>query len=689
MSNQEQCFECGNSLSAGSDGLCPKCLMAGARRNPEQDSVFFDDTENPGDTSKLAKRFPEYDNFEMLGAGGMGTVYKARHVKLNRTVALKFLKATLSKKPEFAERFLREARTMAQLDHPNIVRVYDFGESSGECFLAMEYVDGTNLRAILMNDGLQSPETLRIIPKICEALEYAHKEGVVHRDIKPENILIDRLGHVKIADFGLAKLMSSDHWNLTETGQAMGTPHYMAPEQVRRTSDVDHRADIFSLGVVFYEMLTGELPLGAFRPPSSTSESPEALDEVVMRTLEKDPGHRYQHASEMQSDVEAVRDAAPQVAVSQRTEKEEAAAKFRRMLVVVFLLLFGGAWAFYLVSTANQNRSFRVKPTILKSPGSKAARIEKVNPQTPEEQRRLDQRAYVAASRGDLMDLQEAITAGGSPNATGKRSDKTDSTALVAAVEGHHFKIVQYLLSVGASASIGNADGSGFAMHAAARLGYSDIVSWLLQYDDVLDRLDHKGRSPLLLALMNHKSKAAHVILDAADKHEDRHGDLPVDLNLSEKASPWKNALYYAIESKDKKLIRRLLKYGTGTTTVEMHVSPLTHSIKLGLDMIDDFKAVGVKIQDDIGALYAAYTQRDKFSMRRLVAMGADVNKVKFGWSLLEGAIISGDVDWAYLLIKLGADPKSLNRKGETMLKLAQKHGNEKMIKLIGTSIQD
>jgi Protein kinase domain/HlyD family secretion protein len=194
------------------------------------------------------------------------------------------------------------------LSHPNIVTVHDFGEAGGHCYLVMEFVDGLNLRQLLLTTKMTPEQALTIVPKICEALQYAHEQGVVHRDIKPENILVDKSGRVKIADFGIAKIVGSDRREEPLTGeqQSIGTPHYMAPEQVEKPATVDHRADIYSLGVVFYEMLTGELPLGKFAAPSSKVQVDVRLDEVVLHALEKEPERRYQHASQVKSDVETI-----------------------------------------------------------------------------------------------------------------------------------------------------------------------------------------------------------------------------------------------------------------------------------------------------------------------------------------------------------------------------------------------
>lgn len=239
----------------------------------------------------------------------MGAVYKARQPALDRLVALKVLPPRHVIGASFPERFNREARALARLSHPNIVAVHEFGQAGDLNFFIMEYVDGASLRQLQKSSRLSPREALQIVPQICDALQYAHDEGVVHRDIKPENVLVDRKGRVKIADFGLAKILdpeASASARLTVEGQVMGTPHYMAPEQVERPLVVDHRADIYSLGVVFYEMLTGDLPLGRFPPPSRKVQVDVRLDEIVLRALENDPERRYQQASEVKEGVATV-----------------------------------------------------------------------------------------------------------------------------------------------------------------------------------------------------------------------------------------------------------------------------------------------------------------------------------------------------------------------------------------------
>lgn len=308
LKDSPKCHNCARPLPPGAPaGLCPACLLAQGIA-PESGVAGENTRFVPPSLMEVAALFPQLEIVCLLGAGGMGAVYKARQPSLGRFVALKILPASAQGGANFSERFNREARALARLSHPNIVAVHEFGQAGRLHYFLMEFVDGANLRQLEQANRLSSRQVLEIIPQICDALQYAHDEGVVHRDIKPENVLLDRKGRVKIADFGLAKILGHDPeaMRLTAEGQVMGTPHYMAPEQVERPLTVDHRADIYSLGVVFYEMLTGDLPLGKFAPPSRKVQVDVRLDEIVLRALENDPARRYQHASEVKQRVATV-----------------------------------------------------------------------------------------------------------------------------------------------------------------------------------------------------------------------------------------------------------------------------------------------------------------------------------------------------------------------------------------------
>ncbi|MCS7166879.1 MAG: protein kinase [Gemmatales bacterium] len=349
MPETATCPKCGASLPADAPGgLCPKCLLGAGLQIPSQTGVAGATSSSIANASsrsrfvtprpdELARAFPHLEILELIGSGGMGAVYKARQPHLERFVALKVLPPELGMDPTFEERFIRGARALAKLNQPHIIAVYDFGyvpwslavssaptslatvPAEQECrlyYLLMQYVDGTNLREVIRKGRLEPNEALAIVTQICDALQYAHEQGIVHRDIKPENILLDRQGRVKIADFGLAKIMGrapageaaavGQAWTLTATGQVMGTLHYMAPEQLRGSNNVDHRADIYSLGVVFYELLTGELPIGKFELPSRKVQLDVRLDAVVLRALENEPERRYQKASELQTDLHSI-----------------------------------------------------------------------------------------------------------------------------------------------------------------------------------------------------------------------------------------------------------------------------------------------------------------------------------------------------------------------------------------------
>ena len=244
----------------------------------------------------------------------MGVVYKARQTSLGRFVALKLLAPARVSDAKFAERFAQEAKALATLNHPNIVTIHDFGQAGGFFYLLMEFVDGVNLRQLLHAKRLTPKEALSIVPPVCDALQCAHDHGIVHRDIKPENLLIDKAGVVKIADFGIAKMIAAPAAEGASgaTGapsspatMALGTPDYAAPEQRDASAATDHRADIYSLGVVLYEMLTGERPTEKLEAPSKRVQVDIRIDEIVLRALENALELRFQTAAEFRTQVEA------------------------------------------------------------------------------------------------------------------------------------------------------------------------------------------------------------------------------------------------------------------------------------------------------------------------------------------------------------------------------------------------
>ncbi len=251
---------------------------------------------------------PGYELIEVLGKGGMGEVWRAKQVSLQRMVAVKVLPPRLAKDPEFVARFDKEATALASLSHPNITQIIDRGVSGDHYYFVMELVPGKSLREIISAGRPTPAEALKIAVQICRAIEHAHAQQIIHRDLKPENILIDEAGHVKVADFGLAGMRGSKrNVELTATAVAMGTVNYMAPEQRRDAKNVDHRADIYSLGVMLYELLTGELPIGRFKLPSERIRGLDRrLDDVVARTLETEVEARPARAGEIAQSLEGL-----------------------------------------------------------------------------------------------------------------------------------------------------------------------------------------------------------------------------------------------------------------------------------------------------------------------------------------------------------------------------------------------
>jgi serine/threonine protein kinase len=320
----------GDSTTTELPSRCPLCGSAAEAESPSPRSEAAEAITKPMPVGLAVPAMPGYELLEELGRGGMGVVYKARHAGLDRLVAVKVLPTESSPEPAFAERFAREARALARLNHPNIIAIYDYGQDGGRSYFIMEYVEGSNLRQRLHAGPVPPAEVLSITAQICDALQYAHDEGIIHRDIKPENILLDKRGRVKVADFGIAKLLTHRTAEFTLTGpwQVLGTLHYMAPEQIDNPQAIDHRADLYALGVLLYELLTGRRPVGHFPPPSQLVAVDSRVDDIILRALETDPARRYQKAAEMKTALECLTaspPAHPLTAPTNRLENGEGA----------------------------------------------------------------------------------------------------------------------------------------------------------------------------------------------------------------------------------------------------------------------------------------------------------------------------------------------------------------------------
>ena len=357
-----RCAKCGAELTSGSAGeWCPACILRKLAEEDRHDNagsaatVLLPPTPPAGRSRPdgLEGLPPQYEIESLIGRGGMGAVYRGRHLGLNRPVAIKVLPADMLGDPEFAVRFRREARTLAKLHHPGIVSVHDSGETAdGNLYFAMELVEGTDLAHLIRGKALPPAAALEIASQVCDALQYAHDQGVIHRDIKPANVLVTRDGRAKLADFGLARPDEDIHSRVTKTQRVMGTADYMAPEH--RAGLPDHRADIFSLGVMLYEMLTGHTPRGNWPAPSKITSVDHRLDQIVLKALELEPDRRYQKASDLKSDLETLKAAAPLVARSQKRTRRWKIAAGVAAAGIAASAAGGGGWISKMLSRGDR-----------------------------------------------------------------------------------------------------------------------------------------------------------------------------------------------------------------------------------------------------------------------------------------------------------------------------------------------
>ena len=313
MANERKCPDCGAPIPMGTPaGFCPRCEMAGAiELAPPSEAA-----PSPG---KTLRYFGDYELLEEIARGGMGVVYKARQVSLNRVVAVKMILAGRLARAAEVARFRAEARAVAGLQHANIVPIYEVGDQDGQNYFSMEFVDGPNLAQVVREHPLDAARAARYVRTVAEAIQYAHERGVVHRDLKPSNVLIDPFDQPRVTDFGLAKNLAGDS-ELTETGQVLGAPSFVSPERAAgRKEDVGPRSDVYALGAILYHLLTGRPPFAAetlaatlaqvlnnepAAPRSLNATIPRDLETICLKCLEKDPHRRYLTAKELAEELE-------------------------------------------------------------------------------------------------------------------------------------------------------------------------------------------------------------------------------------------------------------------------------------------------------------------------------------------------------------------------------------------------
>lgn len=377
MPARNTCPRCGAALAEyGPGGLCPRCLLRDAL---ESDS----DSEEPPSRSGRPpgvriRYFGDYELLEELGHGGMGVVYKARQISLNRLLALKLIQGGEFASPEFIQRFRLEAETAARLQHPNIIAIHEVGEHEGQPYFAMDYVDGTTLEERVRKGPMPPKAAADLTRPLAQAIHYAHQQGVLHRDLKPSNVLIDPFGQPRITDFGLAKVLTADS-DLTLTGQPLGSPGYMAPEQAAgRTGAVGPPSDVYALGALLYHLLTGRAPFqaetltevlrqvreaGVVSPRLLNPSVPRDLETICLKCLEKEPAQRYETAEALAEELGRFGEGKPiRARPVGRPEKlwrwcrrQPALASLAGTLALVLILGYGGiTWQWRQAETARQ-----------------------------------------------------------------------------------------------------------------------------------------------------------------------------------------------------------------------------------------------------------------------------------------------------------------------------------------------
>ncbi len=320
------------------------------------------------------QQIPGYEILAKIGSGAMATVFKARQVSLDRIVAIKVLPQRFSENPQYVERFYKEGKAAAKLNHPNIVQAIDVGEAGGYHHFVMEYVEGHTIYDELAKGKVFSEsEALDIIIQVARALEHAHNQGLIHRDVKPKNIMITKDGTVKLADMGLARAVSDAQAAQAEAGRAFGTPYYISPEQIRGELDIDFRADIYSLGATLYNMLTGRVPFEGetpaavmhkhltepLTPPDHVKpDLSSGIGEVVEVMMAKNPSRRYASTRDLLLDLEAIASGNPPLQARKQIDTkvlhslevtgdaaDDSPARTRRQNLTVYLIILAAALA--------------------------------------------------------------------------------------------------------------------------------------------------------------------------------------------------------------------------------------------------------------------------------------------------------------------------------------------------------
>ncbi|WP_395751022.1 protein kinase domain-containing protein [Prosthecobacter sp.] len=640
----------------------------------------------PPTAAELGLLFPELEIGKPLGRGGMGIVYEARQCALDRRVALKLVHAEGATQAR-RERFEREALALARLNDQHIVALFDVGERGGWFYLVMEFMEGEDLAHLLSHGPLPPRQALDVAMQVAEALLHAHAAGVVHRDIKPANILMGRHGQAKLADFGLAKLLESPSMDLTGAATLLGTPHYMPPEQRRDSWAVDERADLYALGVVLYEMLTGRLPEGRFPLPSRSAGTSPEVDAAVMQAMAAEPRERFQSADEMH-------------AALARAAEENQQNRHRRltfMMLAVPVIILGATAAWWSMAKRDElDAPYRPRRVAV----AKKSTVEK--PEVKAALKPGQTQTHAAVLRGDISTLAKLIQ--NKEQLEAADADGWTPILLAAAQDRSDMMEALHLAGVKHDTML---RGKITALHLAAGRGAVKSAQWLNAHGANLNEADENGWRPLDWAAACLQPDMVRWLIQQGVKLQ-RGETEPAPclemrpLHLAAGAGWWRQAKTTPMpwrvvwqddghtQQRCADTVRMLLDLGAPMNDLDdAKLSVLHHAAAANQALAADLLIErGMDVNyflppEGLTPLMLAAETNATAAMRVLFEKGSRANALVELESALHKAARAGHVESAALLLKHKADVKRPNTRLATPLHLAAGGGHVEIMKLL------
>jgi ankyrin repeat protein len=638
----------------------------------------------PPGTVELEVLFPELEIGALLGRGGMGFVYGARQRSLDRRVALKLVRVERAF-PERRERFESEVQALARLNHPHIVALFDVGERDGWLYLLMELIEGEDLECRLRRGPLPPRQALAVALQVCGALAHAHEAGVVHRDVKPANILFGTGGEVKLGDFGLAKLLQNPPADGTGSGLKLGTPHYMPPEQRRDAWGVDERADVYALGVVLYEMLTGRLPEGRFLLPSRKCGTGRVLDETVLKAMASEPAYRFQSAQAMHDDLE-------------RAAHERAASRRYQGVLAAVLVLAGITAA--ICFTGGRQRDLPAARSLKRGNAVQMVKS-RVSGSTTAAAREDRNEMHAAVESGDRHRLAELVRDGEPLD----QADRDGWTPMLLAVAEDRADLMEVLLVAGASTGM-ELPGRKTEMHLAAGRGAVKAAAWLKAHGAGLEQRDLQGWRPLdWAAACLHADMVRWLAQQGAGLLEGGEGETPLGLgplhlaaaaggpvNLNPEQASWRIVQRQGEDEPERcaETVRALLDQGASPHELDAEkLSPLHHaaaanqSLAVALLIERGADANHVPPPEALTPMAVAAAANATAAMRVLFAMGGRAHMPVEMESPLHKAARGGHPEAVTLLLEHGAEVNRQDLTRATPLHRAAANGRPEVLAML------